>query len=60
MLNRGDDAWLLVYIEGAFFKSTQEKTKDRTKIDVAILLAACVALPKASTSIPDLLVCFLE
>jgi hypothetical protein len=60
MLNRSADAWLLAYIESEFFNSTQRKIKDRTKVDIAVLLAACVALRKVNTSIPNLLISFLD
>ncbi|KAE8852315.1 hypothetical protein PTNB73_01331 [Pyrenophora teres f. teres] len=60
VLNRGESAWLLQYIESEIFKSTLGKIKERTKIDVVVLLAAGLALQKAKKSIPELLVSLLD
>jgi hypothetical protein len=39
---------------------TQEKIKKRTGIDIVQLLTACVAVQKASKSIPELMTAFLD
>jgi chaperone BCS1 len=48
------------YVETKIFKSTQKEIKKRTKIDIVQILAACVAVHKASKTIPDLMATILD
>jgi hypothetical protein len=48
------------YVETEIFKTTQDKIKKRTGIDIVQLLAAAVAVDKASKSVPELMTSVLD
>ncbi|PZD00066.1 SpoVK, ATPasesAAA+ class [Pyrenophora tritici-repentis] len=60
VLNRGENAYLLQYMESEIFKSTLGKIKERTNIDVVVLLAAGLALQKAKKSITELMISIMD
>jgi hypothetical protein len=56
----GNDPWLLQQVETKVFQDAREAIRKKTKLDIDCIVAACAAIHRGKTAIPDLGVCVLE